>query len=48
MSKIKFFSLGGVQENGKNLYVLEVENDNESEMSMRVIKLITYYLGSYG
>lgn len=27
MSKINFFALGGVQENGKNLYVLEVDND---------------------
>ncbi len=26
MSKINFFSLGGVQENGKNLYILEVNN----------------------
>ncbi len=26
MSKINFFALGGVQENGKNLYVLEIDN----------------------
>ena len=25
MSKINFFALGGVQENGKNLYVLEID-----------------------
>ncbi len=27
MSKIKIFSLGGLNENGKNLYVVEVDND---------------------
>ncbi|MGM9970716.1 MAG: MBL fold metallo-hydrolase, partial [Anaeroplasma sp.] len=25
MSKINFFALGGVQENGKNMYVLEID-----------------------
>ncbi len=27
MSKIKIFSLGGLNENGKNMYVIEVDND---------------------
>ena len=27
MSKIKMFSLGGLNENGKNMYVIEVDND---------------------
>ena len=26
MSNVNFFSLGGLQENGKNLYVLEINN----------------------
>ena len=27
MSKIKIFSLGGLNENGKNMYVIEVDKD---------------------
>ena len=27
MSKINIFSLGGLNENGKNMYVVEVDND---------------------
>ena len=27
MSKINFFALGGLQENGKNLFVLEIDQD---------------------
>ena len=27
MSKINIFSLGGLNENGKNMYVIEVDND---------------------
>ena len=27
MSKIKIFALGGLNENGKNLYVVEVDSD---------------------
>ena len=27
MSKIKIFSLGGLNENGKNMYVIDVDND---------------------
>ena len=27
MSKIKIFSLGGLNENGKNMYVVEVDKD---------------------
>ena len=27
MSKIKIFSLGGLNENGKNMYVVDVDND---------------------
>ena len=27
MSKIKIFALGGQNENGKNMYVVEVDND---------------------
>ena len=27
MSKIRIFSLGGLNENGKNMYVVEVDND---------------------
>ena len=26
MGKVNFFALGGVQENGKNLYVVEINN----------------------
>ena len=27
MSKIKIFSLGGLNENGKNMYIVEVDKD---------------------
>lgn len=27
MSKIKIFSLGGLNESGKNMYVVDVDND---------------------
>ena len=27
MSKIKIFALGGLNENGKNMYVVDVDND---------------------
>ena len=27
MSKIKIFSMGGLDENGKNLYIIEVDED---------------------
>ena len=27
MSKIKLFALGGQNENGKNMYVIEIDND---------------------
>ena len=27
MSKIKIFALGGLNENGKNMYVIDVDND---------------------
>ncbi len=27
MSKIKIFSLGGLNENGKNMYVVDVDNN---------------------
>ena len=33
MSKINFFALGGLEENGKNLYVLEILKDDSDEVS---------------
>ena len=32
MSKINFFALGGLGENGKNLYVLETYKEDESDI----------------